>query len=298
MMIWNEPIEEKDPSRAKRRGRRKLLGYAGALLVGGGLASYAGGYERLHWQFPHYRIPVPRLPKPFEGMRIIHVSDIHDGFFFGPSRLRELIASIAEIPKDIIVATGDYVADLRNSEQVEAFWSLFREMEAPRGVFSVLGNHDHWNFQETALQCLAESGQDLYRKSVCLEHGGERLWLVGASDLWAAAASQPIDDLLSEIPEKDCRLVLAHNPDSADTVSTQRVDLFLSGHTHGGQIRIPGLGALVLPVENRRYVSGLVRSKRGERVFISQGIGCTGLPLRFAAPPEIPILELVCAEEE
>ncbi len=276
---------------SKRRSRRKFLGYAGALTLGGGFAGYAGGYERLQCQFNHYRIAVPRLPKPFQGLRVLHVSDIHYGFFFDRSRLKEMIARISEVPKDVIVATGDFVAELRAPEQVKEFWSIFRELEAPGGVFSVLGNHDHWNFEETALECLAESGQDLYGKVSRIEREGERLWLAGARDF--QTQPQRVDPLLEEIPPKECRVVLAHNPDSADTVSSRRVDLFLCGHTHGGQVRLPGLGAVVLPVRNRSYVSGKVRSQRGDRVFISRGIGCTGLPIRFLAPPEIPILELV-----
>ncbi|NQU39869.1 MAG: hypothetical protein HQ523_07955 [Lentisphaerae bacterium] len=95
------------------------------------------------------------------------------------------------------------------------------------------------------------------------------------------------------MPESDCRIVLAHNPDTADTSFSSRVDLMLSGHTHGGQVRIPFIGPPVLPVRNKNYSSGLKSSLRGATVFISRGIGWAILPVRFNCFPEIAVLELI-----
>ena len=97
------------------------------------------------------------------------------------------------------------------------------------------------------------------------------------------------------LSERDCRIVLAHNPDSADTDFEGRIDLMLSGHTHGGQIRIPFYGPPVLPVSNKTYSSGLKISTKQHPVFISRGIGWAIYPVRFNCFPEIPVLELVPA---
>jgi predicted MPP superfamily phosphohydrolase len=104
-----------------------------------------------------------------------------------------------------------------------------------------------------------------------------------------------LDALLAEVPPDECRIVLAHNPDTADSAYSTQVDLFLSGHTHGGQVRLPGGHAPVLPVANKAYSSGLVYSSRGTPLFISRGIGWAVYPVRVNCTPEIAVLELVRA---
>jgi predicted MPP superfamily phosphohydrolase len=101
--------------------------------------------------------------------------------------------------------------------------------------------------------------------------------------------------MLRKVPKQDCRVVLAHNPDTADTTARQHTDLFITGHTHGGQVYIPAVGTPVLPVRNKTYSSGLKKSRRGENVFICRGVGWSILPVRFLCPPEIALLELVPA---
>ncbi len=117
------------------------------------------------------------------------------------------------------------------------------------------------------------------------------MWIAGAGDLWED--HKDLDEILRPIPEGDCRIVLAHNPDTADTSFNSRVDLFLSGHTHGGQVRIPFAGPPILPVRNKAYSSGLINSPRGTPVFISRGIGWAIFPIRINCFPEIAVLELV-----
>ena len=121
----------------------------------------------------------------------------------------------------------------------------------------VFGNHDHWADTGRSQHWLSQSGQDLRHKIVPIDKNGSRIWLVGAGDLWED--HKELDELLSGIPESDCRIVLAHNPDTADTEFLSRVDLMICGHTHGGQVSIPFVGTPVLPVRNKTYSS--VRSK-------------------------------------
>ena len=171
-------------------------------------------------------------------------------------------------------------------------WPLLLELSAPSGVFNVLGNHDHWADAARSLFWLDRSGQSVRHRARPVERGGARLWIAGAGDYWEDDCG--IDRALQDVPAGDCRLVLAHNPDTADLGWRSRVDLMISGHTHGGQVRLPLVGAPVLPVRNRRYSSGLVRTER-TRVFISRGIGWAILPVRINCPPEIAVLELVRA---
>ena len=135
--------------------------------------------------------------------------------------------------------------------------------------------------------------QNSRHRVTSIDRHGSKLWLAGAGDLWEDHKS--LDGLLSTIPKSDCRIVLAHNPDTADTEFSSRVDLMISGHTHGGQVRIPFVGTPVLPVRNKTYSSGLKTSLRGKKVFISRGIGWAVYPVRFNCFPEIAVLELIPA---
>jgi predicted MPP superfamily phosphohydrolase len=238
----------------------------------------------------YYRIPVPNLPTPFQGLRIVHLSDIHHGALVPLSIVRWVVNRTNRIARDLVLLTGDYVHERSSHEQMDRVWPVLGELTAPEGVYATLGNHDHWADTERSWRWLARTGFDLHHRSVVLVREGEQLWIVGAGDLWEDHV--PLDDLLAGIPEEACRIVLAHNPDTADTGFAERIDLMLSGHTHGGQVRVPGLGAPVLPVQNKTYSSGLVYSPRGLAIFISRGIGWAVYPVRLNCLPEIAVLEL------
>jgi predicted MPP superfamily phosphohydrolase len=192
------------------------------------------------------------------------------------------------------VTTGDNVLGRDVPERVDEAWSLLGGLRAPLGVFSVLGNCDHWAGAERSLLRLRESGQDVRGRAVAIEKSGQRLWIAGAGDL--LEDHLPLDQVLAEVPEGDCRIVLAHNPDTADTEFTARIDLMLAGHTHGGQVELPLIGIPMLPVKNKTYSYGLKTTPKGFPVFISKGIGWGIFPGRLNCFPEIPILELVPAK--
>ncbi|NLG28819.1 MAG: metallophosphoesterase [Chloroflexi bacterium] len=276
--------------------RRRFLRLGVALGAGALVASYPVCIERSIVLTNHYRVAVPHLPLAFAGLRVVHLTDLHYGPLVPLSLIRSVVARANALHGDLIVCTGDYVHHLRASQErtlelVDTVWQALAELTAPLGVYSVLGNHDHWADTERSLHWLARTGQDVQHRAVVLERDGARLWLVGAGDYWED--HRALDDLLDDLPTGDCRIVLAHNPDTADSDYAGRVDLMIAGHTHGGQVRLPGLGASVVPVRNKRYIRGLLRSDRGEPLFISSGIGWAGLPVRLACYPEIAVLELV-----
>ena len=238
-----------------------------------------------------YRIPVPNLPAAFSGFRIVQLTDFHHGFLVPLKMVRAVVERANRIERDMIVCTGDYVHENDSTEAIDSVWPVVSQLNAPMGVFSVLGNHDHWADTARSRHWLRKSGQDLRHKLVSVDRGGARLWLAGAGDLWEDHAE--LDGILGGIPASDCRIVLAHNPDTADTAFSSRIDLMIAGHTHGGQVRIPFIGTPVLPVRNKNYTSGLKLSPRNAKVFISRGIGWAILPVRLNCPPEIAVLELV-----
>jgi uncharacterized protein len=250
--------------------------------------------ERYIIQTNYYQLRVPNLPAVFSGLRVVQISDLHYGSLMPLALIEDVIDRVNRIERDIVVCAGDYVhGGFDKTAQIDAVWPVVSRLTAPLGVYSVLGNHDHWANTSRSLEWLRRSGQDLRHKAVPVERGGKRIWLAGAGDLWGDHIG--LDHILKGIPETDCRIVLAHNPDTADSQYSARVDLFISGHTHGGQVNIPFLGPPVLPVDNKTYSSGLTSSRNGTSVFISRGIGWAVVPVRFNCFPEIAALELIPA---
>ena len=270
--------------------RRNFLKNA-CRLSAGLVAGYAIFGERYVVLTNSYRLTVPNLPERLSGFRIVQLTDLHYGFLVPRSLIHSVIKRANALKPDLIVCTGDYVHQRNSCTQIDEVWPILSQLTAPLGVYSVLGNHDHWADTARSDYWLKRSGQDLRHKSVRIARDGSHFWLIGAGDLWEDHV--PLKKLLRDLPDSDCRIVLAHNPDTADTEPYSRFDLMLSGHTHGGQVDIPYFGPPVLPVENKNYSSGLKRALRGNKVFISRGIGWAICPVRVNCFPEIVVLELV-----
>jgi predicted MPP superfamily phosphohydrolase len=271
--------------------RRRFLKYAISFGTLGLVASYPVFIERYIILINTYRIPVPNLPDEFKGFRIAHLTDLHYGFLVPLRIIENVVRRTNRLPKDMVVCTGDYVHERNSNRQIDRVWPVLSKLEAKQGVFSVLGNHDHWADTDRSLYWLERSGHNLRGSVRPIEKEGKRIWLVGGGDLWEDHLE--FDALLRDVPDQECRIVLAHNPDSADTPFTVRTDLIISGHTHGGQVNLPFVGTPVLPVRNKNYSSGLRVSNKNESVFISKGIGWAIYPVRFNCFPEIAVLELV-----
>jgi predicted MPP superfamily phosphohydrolase len=271
--------------------RRQFLKKACQLGSIGLLAGYPCIIERMTVLVNKYRIAIPNLPSAFSGFRIVHLSDIHHGRLTPVRFIQGIVERANRLKPDLIACTGDYVYGSSSTRDIDAVWQALSHLSAPHGVWSVLGNHDHWSDTVRADFWLKKNGQDLRHKTARLERNGQALWLAGAGDFMTDHRN--LDPLLEQIPDKECRIVLAHNPDTADTIYSRRIDLILAGHTHGGQVCIPFFGPPFNPILNKNYVSGVVTTVRGGQMFISRGIGWTILPVRFNCYPEIAILELV-----
>jgi hypothetical protein len=286
--------EDPHPRISRRAFLKAGLAFsAGAALTAGTLASYPLFIER-HWiQINRYPIPVPHLPAAFEGFRIAHLSDLHYGPLVSLSFISRVLKLTQQCAPDLIVFTGDFVHSQNTRENINTLWPMLSELEARWGVFSVPGNHDYWADIDRTLYWMKKTGQDLYKTVIPLIKQGERIWLGGTGDHWED--HEEIDRIFQAVPEADCRICLAHNPDTADQDHQTRIDLFLCGHTHGGQIRWPFLNRPFspnqLPVKNKAYDQGYIEHN-DKRLFISRGIGWAVLPIRFSCPPEIAILEL------
>lgn len=260
-----------------------LWGGAGALV-----ASYPFFIERYAFQINVYKIPVPRLPQSFTNFTIAQLTDLHYGLLMPAFMIERLITKVVQLKTDIIVCTGDYVDQA--AEEIDVVWPLLMKLQARRGIYSVLGNHDHWADSDRSLYWLERSGQNLRHRAIPLVNGDERVWLGGAGDLWEDELK--IDEMFQNVLEDDCKIVLSHNPDSVDTNFKTKIDLVISGHTHGGQVQLPGIGAPILPVKNYLYSDGFIPAKK-TNLFISRGLGWSILPVRFNCFPEVAVLKLV-----
>ena len=270
--------------------RRKFIKLGLCTGVGALVASYPFCIERYYFQVNTYQIPVPNLPAEFNGFSIAQITDLHFGFLMPLSIIKHLIKKANDIPKDMIVCTGDYIHERNSSNQIDLVWPLLMRLKAKYGVYSVLGNHDHLGDTDRSLYWLKKSGQSLRHRSVSINNGSSHFWIGGAGDFWEDEIG--IDKAFEGVPRQDCKILLAHNPDSIDTNYETRLDLTIAGHTHGGQVNIPFLGTPVLPVINKAYSSGLIRTKN-KNIYISRGLGWAIIPVRFNCFPEISVLKLI-----
>lgn len=271
----------------KRRTFLKSAIYAGAVTLAG---SYPIIIERNIVQVNRYRIPIANLPVAFHGFTLAQLTDLHLGFLVSESFVEAIVDRTNRLGTDVIVCTGDYVHKKDTIEEIDKVWPILSKLEARHGVFSVLGNHDHWADSERSLYWLERTKQDIRHKCKPIDIGRDRILIGGAGDYWEDDLK--IDEIFACSDEGECRLLLSHNPDSVDTDFNTPLALVLSGHTHGGQVVLPFFGPPVLPVKNKNYASGLVTTSKTP-LFISRGIGWSIYPVRFNCYPEIAILELM-----
>jgi predicted MPP superfamily phosphohydrolase len=276
--------------------RRTFLKSAGLVALGS-CAGLAGGYqygrhvESYDLGIEHIEVPFPNLPSALEGLKIVQLSDIHLHPFIQIDFVQRVVTTANALQPDLVVLTGDYV--LKQAESIFELGPVLASLNARYGVFTILGNHDLWTNRQVVQQGLAEAGLPvLHNEGMSLAIGQDRLYLAGVDDGWSG---QPdLKAALAQRPSDIFTLLLAHEPDLADDFAQDgRVSLQLSGHSHGGQVRLPGLGAPVLPFLGKKYDQGLFKVKEMQ-LYTTRGIGLT-VPIRLNCPPEITELTLVRA---
>lgn len=270
--------------------RRTFIKFGlGGALSAGLIGSYSVFVERTQYKLNHYLLNLSNLPHEFNGYKILHLTDIHVGPYLSFNDFKKIISSARQVKCDLIALTGDYTHRMTNLEDVKKVWNELNTLEAPDGVLNVLGNHDHWDAGQYAIDLLENSGQSLRLKTCELVRGNQNIIFGGAGDFWEEHSS--VDNIFKNTTENDFKIMLSHNPDTIDTVLDVKIDLTISGHTHGGQVVFPFLGATVLPVKNSNYDFGIKETNVG-KLFISKGVGTSIIPVRFRCTPEFALLEL------
>ena len=239
---------------------------------------------------------LPRWPERLNGFTVAMLSDFHYDPYFSIHPLHAAIAMVNRLHPDLIALTGDFVSvPLVGDETKAAFAAepcarLLRQMTAPHGLWAVMGNHDDATDAEHVTHALqAENIRVLANQSEPIEQDGSRFWLAGVNDVISGTAD--LSKTMHGVPAGEPVILLAHEPDFADEASQYPIDLQLSGHSHGGQIRIPFLPPLYLPELAKKYVWGTYHVGP-LTLHTSAGLGTIGIPMRLNCPPEVTVLTL------
>jgi uncharacterized protein len=238
-------------------------------------------------------ITLPGGPPATRPLRIAYASDFHAGPATHPALLAAACTALRDAEPDLLLLGGDYVG--ADAAAVDALAPLLGEIPAPLGRLAVLGNHDWWSSPRRILNALTTAGVEvLINRNVRLPSPFDRVWVCGLDDHTGGAP----DAESAFAGASGVRLVLMHSPSNLLDLGPHRFDLALCGHTHGGQIALPGGIPLVLPKGSlsRRYSRGRYDLDGGGILIVSVGVGCTLLPFRAFAHPEILVCDVACAD--
>ncbi len=231
-------------------------------------------------------ITLKRLPKNLDGFRIVHLSDIHHSPFTSLEHITRAVEIANSLEPDMFVLTGDFVS--HESEYIAPMAKVIGTLKSESGTFACLGNHDHWTDAKLVTNCLrGENITVLIKEGFRFGARGSSFWLCGVDD-YMVGKTDLRSALRGSFPD-EMKILLAHNPKILYRAARASVDLMLSGHTHGGQVKIRNEEKRILP--RRKFASGLYRRK-DTQVYITRGIGTVVLPVRFGCPPEVSLIEL------
>ena len=277
--------------------RRKFLRAAGLTALGSVGTGLVYPFLEAKWcRIVRQTISLPNLPTPFRGTTVALLADVHHGPFVPLAYIRHVVSMTNTLQPDIIALVGDFVH--QHDRYIAPGIDVLGRLQGALGRFAVRGNHDNRNyhgihsFRPQTCAALADAQlPDLNNRGIWIERGGARLRICGVGDLWTDY--QDLKAALGDATERDAVLLLSHNPDFVETIRDRRVGLVLSGHTHGGQIVLPGYGAPIVPSRyGQKYLYGLIQGPTCS-VFVTRGVGTITPPVRFLCRPEVVLITLV-----
>jgi len=281
-------------TKATARKRKPLFRWSRILLLLAVLFFDGIFVEPTRLQVTRHEMTLPHLAPEFDGLRIAHLSDLHCGpSFINTVSIRRAVRQANAFHPDLILLTGDYVnvpGSIGNMRR------LLSSLHARYGVIAVLGNHDYWTDSAAVTRALrAADITVLNNEALAVQRGSARLWIAGLDDAWEGHPD--IARALQPITAGETTIMLAHEPDIANLVAREPVDLQLSGHVHGGQVRLPWLGAIVTPYLGHKYTMGKYQVGNMQ-LYVSRGLGVTypGI-IRLNCRPEMTCFTLRAARE-
>lgn len=274
-----------------RRNFLRLMGVGAAntALMGGGLTVYSTHIEPHRVVVEQLTLTLPRLDPAFDGFRLVQLSDLHVGGWITQETLESVIQQVNDLAPDMVAITGDFVSTLYAGTERAVLRDTLRQLNAP--TFACLGNHDHWTNARRVRNILETAEvMELNNAVYSLQRGTAQLNIAGLDDIWER--QHDLGKVLTNLPSEGATILLAHEPDYADTAAaTNRFDLQLSGHSHGGQVRLPFIGAPILPPLGEKYPIGLYNI-HDMHLYTNRGIGMGFKSVRFNCPPEITLFTL------
>ena len=276
--------------------RRQFVAAAGVAALG--LLVYSSEYERRALVIEERTIALRGLADVFHGLRVAQISDVHNDEFTDPAYLKQVVATVNGLRPDLVVLTGDYISykpfhTRQRLRFIDPCAAVLQTIACPLR-YAIMGNHDAAVNAAAVTDSLVGHGIPVLANGyTAIERDGRRLWLGGVRDV-----TEDHPQLDTAVPRPGIRgsdpvILLSHEPDFADAAARHGgVDLVLSGHTHGGQVRLPFVGATVLPPLGKKYVEGLFQLGP-MKLYVNRGIGTVGMPIRFRCRPEISLHTLV-----
>jgi uncharacterized protein len=298
-LLSNPPLAA-TPDPARREFLKKGVGMAAAapFMVSG----YGALLERRQFEVDHFAIPVPGLSSELAHLTVVQLSDIHVGPFMTPEELAEYVEAVNRLKPDIVALTGDFVAG--NASEVDPCVESLAQLQARYGVFACLGNHDVYARAEDKLeQLFAEKRiQTLRNSAKSIRIAGSKVSVLGIDDLERGHSDLRRALTVCESEPGEVKVLLSHRPEIFPAAAKADIDLVLSGHYHGGQVKLsPAARSLSVARLLTPYAEGLFRlapsdhAGKTAHLFVSRGIGITGVPIRINCPPQIAHLRLIKA---
>ncbi|BAZ50935.1 putative Ser/Thr protein phosphatase family protein [Nostoc sp. NIES-4103] len=237
------------------------------------------------------QLTLPHLVSEFNGYRIVQISDIHRDQWMSPQRIQRIVRLVNSQKPDLVAITGDFITR-HSSSLIPSLGVPLAQLTPKDKTLAVLGNHDHENDTKAIIQVLSQSGIYLLSNDVyTIQRGSAMLHIAGVDDV--GMGKDRLDLVMQQLPHEEEAILLAHEPDFVNiSAATKRFDLQLSGHSHGGQVRLPFFKPPVLPPWGKQFYCG--KYQVGNMfLYTNRGLGMTGLHLRFFARPEITVFTLV-----
>lgn len=281
----------------KRLTRRIFLKTAlGTLLTVIGLGSggfvYAHNIEPSLLDIQFVEMKHNLIPKSFDGLKIVQFSDTHLGFQYSLKQLSGLIKKINSFHPDLVFFTGDLMDAPNQFKETDKIIPILQQINAPLGKYSIYGNHDHGGYGSTIYKNIMQTANFtlLQNESKQIQlSDGSRIYLIGIDD--AMLGRPDFNIAQQQVPENAFKILLSHAPDLVERASQYNIPWQLSGHSHGGQVKIPFVGALVIPPFAQKYPEGYYLVKN-TNLYVNRGLGTTRLPFRFMAKPELTVFTL------
>jgi len=275
--------------------RREFM-KVGSLFAAGGLLAKVGQIELNDETttpvLERVEISIRNLKPALEGFTIVQLSDIHLRPYTKPDLVKRAVEMSNELRPDLVVLTGDYV--WREQEAAFELAPILAGLNARHGIYSVLGNHDHWLDVEITKRAFEEAGLPmLINQGLEIREGNGSFYLAGMDDGWSGKPD--LNKAVENAPSDTPIVLLLHEPDLVDETSRDpRITLQLSGHTHGGQVLVAGQPPIFTPDLGKKYSQGLFRV-HDTWLYTNRGLGVISVPLRLNCPPEVTLLTLTRA---